>query len=786
MDALFSILNYHMTTITQHQLQAICPSLDASVVMDFYGRMDPEYFENFPLKTVGLHLELLNTLSPTTPCAIHMHKKKIRTYDLTLVAYDYFSEFSTVCGLLSACGLDIREASIFTYLDTPSPNKPSTRHPASAGRNPSWPNTYPSRRPGLTRKKVVDVFQVHVLPEFTFDRVKQQYLLKELTNLLLSLEAKQTRDVRSQVNRLLIEALGKRKQPSSDLIHPVEINFNNKVDPDNTIIDIHATDSPAFLYAFSNALTMRGIYISKAKIEVDGPRVHDRFYVRGRHGQKIQGTQEKEELRLAAALIKEFTHSLLWAPDPGKALHHFDLFLDQLLEEQPSKVQVSWLNKKENLTLLAQLLGASDFLWEDFLRRQHKNVMPILKDFQKDSHHPTKPRLASKLKTQLARIKVPDGKKKILNQFKDQELFRIDMDHLLRGSSLPEFSVALTTLAEIILEQALIQARSVVNQTDPYAGKAEWQSIPFTICGLGKLGGEELGYASDIEILFIFENSATTTMLPQPEISEYFERLAQEFLRWIEAKQEGIFHIDVRLRPHGEKGHLANSIEEIQQYYNPKGQAAKFERQALIKLRHVAGDVALGKRVERHRDSFVYSKESWPLETALHLRERQTQELVASGTIHVKYSPGGLIDIEYTVQYLQLINGKDHPSLHTTNTIEAIYSLQRLGLITMEEGKILEEDYLFMRRLIDALRIVRGNAQDLVLPPSSSEDMIFLARRMGSTTENWQEGARLLEKDIHKRMRRTRTIFVEHFFPPATKKQTSPKNQRPPRREKGP
>ena len=134
---------------------------------------------------------------------------------------------------------------------------------------------------------------------------------------------------------------------------------------------------------------------------------------------------------------------------------------------------------------------------------------------------------------------------------------------------------------------------------------ANKKPCPFAVLGLGKFGARELGYASDIEVLFIYGGSGSTNGKDSIENSEYFERLAQELLGWIEAKQEGIYRLDVRLRPYGGKGALANAFEEVCRYYSPTGLAAPFERQALIKLRHIAGDSTLGHRLEAHRDSFV-------------------------------------------------------------------------------------------------------------------------------------------------------------------------------------
>jgi len=754
-----------MTTLpTFTALRKVLPDVEPNVIQDFLDRMDQDYFSHFPITTVAKHIQLINVLTPEQPCICAVQpEKRTSQFQLTLVAYDYFAEFGTVCGLLAAYGLDIREAFIFTSHDKETQSKhmarPTSRHLKS--------HNYPARRhlqrPGLSRKKVVDVFRLQVLSGCTFNAQDQQAFSHELTEMVQMLDARQTQKVRTRVNRKLVETIGKRTSSFTNLVHPVEIQFDNTRSPQDTVMDIQATDSPAFLYAFANALAMRGIYLSKATIEIDGTRVRNRFFVRGRQGQKIVTAEEQQELMVAAALIKEFTHFLTWAPDPTKALNHFDQFLDQLLEDHPTKKKILWLTRKDTLANLAQLFGTSDFLWEDLLRRQHANLLPIIEDVHTPSEQPSKQQLAESLRVRLGKTKKPETRKTILNQFKDKELFRIDMNHILKGTSLPIFSQTLTTLAEVILEQALVEAQSVVNQSRKPPPTNTNQSLPMTICGLGKLGGRELGYASDIEIVFIYDVDSHTPSHQRLIIGEYYERLVQEFLRWIEAKQEGIFHIDIRLRPHGEKGLLANSLEEIQHYYHVEGGAAPFERQAWIKLRHVAGDAILGRHVEDHRDKFVYSSEPWPLDTALHIRHRQIRELVPHDSVHVKYSAGGLIDIEYTTQYLQLRHGSHELPLRTTNTLEALNALESTNHVSKNDSATLQDDYVFMRRVIDGLRIVRGHAKDLVLPQSGSEDMIYLARRLGYLTEVWQDGAKVFEQDIQKRMDRVHTLFNTQF-----------------------
>jgi glutamate-ammonia-ligase adenylyltransferase len=478
------------------------------------------------------------------------------------VAYDYFSEFATFCGVLASFGLDIREAAIFTSREIAARSKPTT---VTGKKLSPWKGASPKRQPGgLSRKIVVDVFRVQALKSFSFNASAQQAFHQHLTSLLRLLQKNHVRQARREVNRRLIEQLGKTKKKTGDMLHPVHVTFSNPSSSPDTVLDIRSTDTPAFLYAFANALAMRGIYLVKAKIEVKDHQVLNRLYVRGRHGRKLQSQTEQQELRTAAALLKEFTYYLSWAPDPGKALDHFDQFLDQLFEQPQKASTLSTLGQASTLEHLAQLFGSSDYLWEDLLRRQHDNLLPMMHQFQKGPLVRSKRVLNTTLQKRLQQAKTIAKKKQHLNQFKDEELFRIDMRHLLETSSLPNFSHALTNLADVIIEQALEHSYLAIQP------KASQTRIPsMAIFGLGKLGGGELGYASDIEILFVYANPTSSKTKQASTLStDFYERWSQEFLQWIEAKQEGIFHIDTRLRPNGDKGTLTNSLEEIQQYYD--------------------------------------------------------------------------------------------------------------------------------------------------------------------------------------------------------------------------
>ncbi len=467
---------------------------------------------------------------------------------------------------------------------------------------------------------------------------------------------------------------------------------------------------------------------------------------------------------MAVALIKQFTRFLPEAPDPAKAMRHFDQFLDKVAEERVPDRLISFFTGEEGMNLLAHLLGSSDFLWDDFLSLRFKDLLPILEDFTGTELRPGKQSLRRQLAARLSQASTFEEKKATLNRFKDSQVFLIDVKHLLEPQvTLIDFSQALTELAEVTLDEAtrICYERLVEQHGEPM--RADGSPAPFTICGLGKFGGREMGYASDLEVLFVHDGAGRTLGDKPIDNGLFFEHLAQQIVEFIEAREKGIFHIDLRLRPHGKAGALATPFEQLANYYSVNGEAAPFERQALIKLRWVAGDEALGRRVEARRDNFTYSGAPWDSENALHLRRRQTRELVKPGQINVKYSAGGIIDIEYAAQYLQLLHGKEHPDLRGANTLEALDQLRRLNIISEAESEMLRAAYLFLRNLIDALRIVRGDASDLALPVENSEEFKSLARRLGYRERDWRRGAERLATDIRQCMKRVNSYYVECF-----------------------
>lgn len=736
------------------QIERLCADLGSEVVEDFFSRMDEDYFSLYTPEEVCTHLRMSGALDAAHPVQCQITARGEDCFDLIIVGFDYLSEFSIFCGLLSAFGFDIRAGNIYSF----------SRSAREA------PRAQPGRRPRLAKPvkpspgKIVDFFNVRLKPGEIFDASRKQEFEQELQTLIRLLASGSTEEARERLNRYLIERLERASEPLAGLLHPVEVHFDNRVSPEWTVLDVRSQDVPAFLYAFSNALAMRGIYIHKVRIQSVGQEARDQFFISDRWGRKIEDDREQKTLRMAVALIKRFTHFLPLAPDPAKAMRHFDQFLDKIRAEQTSDHVISFFAGEEGLNLLAHLLGSSDFLWEDFLSIHFKNLLPILEDIEKTDLKLGRQSLRRALALALVEAPSFDEQKRAFNEFKDRQVFSIDVKHLLAPqSTLIDFSQALTDLTDVLLDEAYRICHAHLSEKYGQPRRENGDVCPFAICGLGKFGGREMGYASDIEALFVYEGPGRTRGPQSVDNGLYFDLLVQQLVEFIEAREKGIFHVDLRLRPYGKAGALASPFEQLLAYYSPTGEAAPFERQALIKLRWAAGDESLGRRVEAHRDRFTYSGADWDLAAALHLRQRQTRELVKLGEINVKYSPGGIIDIEYAAQYLQILHGKDHPELRTTRTLEALDQLSHLRIISAKEYDELREAYIFLRTLIDALRIVRGDARDLILPEETSEEFKSLARRLGYKEQDRGQGARRLAEDIRQRMNQVHSFYVARF-----------------------
>ena len=317
-----------------------------------------------------------------------------------------------------------------------------------------------------------------------------------------------------------------------------------------------------------------------------------------------------------------------------------------------------------------------------------------------------------------------------LNRFKDREMFRIDLRHITGRVDWRGFSRELSDLAEVVIGGTADLAFNEVKRQFGTPRLSDGRDCAWCVCALGKFGARELGYASDVELLFVYESEGLTDGDTSVENAFFFSEVVKTFLTNLRTRREGIFEVDLRLRPYGNGGPLASSVAAFKEYYSNEGDARQFERMALAKLRPVAGDDKLGTAVVQLRNDFVYSGVPMDIENIMHLRRRQASELVPLGQISAKYSLGGLVDLEYFAQACQIASGHNDPSVRVTNTLEAVERLVKGSYLEPQTAERFSETYEFLRRMIDAMRVVRGHAKDLTIPPAESHEFTYLARRL--------------------------------------------------------
>jgi glutamate-ammonia-ligase adenylyltransferase len=718
-------------TQTDHPDQ---PSLEVS---QHLSRLTPSYEITFSDADIKRHAALAEKLdrqhlvevdaTPLEDSDLNPPCGGSSLWRVTIVGYDFPGELSMICGLMTVYGLNICNGHAFTY------------EPASNGA------AVPDRAPALPekndRRKIVDVFTVNTLVKDFPPETWLKYA-DDLGQLVAMMDEGNRQE--AQVNLLKRVAVGLQAASGpTQALYPVDITIDNTLSPQYTVLHIDAMDTVGFLYEMTNALAFNQVYIAQVEIISAGERVHDTLYVTDNNGHKITSLDKQRELRAATVLIKHFTHLLPHSPNPESALLHFREFIAHLFQRPNWPDELASLERGEVLNGLSQLLGVSDFLWDDFLRMQYANLFPVVRDVDKLTTAKSRIQLQAEMGALLRPVhrgpQMPVEHapwQDVLNAFKDREMFRIDMRHILgHTNEFWEFSQELTDLAEVVVNTAyhlIAEDLRTIYGTPMLEGERSSSGgiSQMAVMALGKCGGRELGFASDIELMFVYTGNGKTSGPTVITSSEFQEKIVETFVSTIRARQEGIFQVDLQLRPYGKVGSMAVSLEGFRRYFSPEGPAWAYERQALVKLRAIAGDASLGRQVEALRDQYIYTGEPFDVTAMRAMRERQIRHLVKGGTFHPKYSPGGLVDVEYLVQGLQIAHGAANPHLRLANTREAMAALAAGGILSAEDYTHLHKAHTFLRWLIDALRVVRGNAKDVTIPPEDSEEYAFLARRL--------------------------------------------------------
>ena len=419
----------------------------------------------------------------------------------------------------------------------------------------------------------------------------------------------------------------------------------------------------------------------------------------------------------------------------------------------------------ETMRLLITLFAQSQFLTDLFLNRPELIDTLIRVDLSRIEK--PKSEMLGELCAAIAEHHDIEEKLNVLRRHKTEEFIRIGLHDLGGALELLQVLAQLSDLADACLQAAL---DLTLNEVSERYGRVPHGQ--FSIIGGGKLGGRELDYNSDLDLIFVYDAGAEALSTGGLPAHEYYVRVGQKLLTYLSAPtEEGIaYKVDMQLRPSGKAGPLVSSLDAFREYHKTSSQL--WERQALIKARHVAGDPALGKEVEKITKTFAYGRDLKREEISEihHLRMRMERELAGEdeNRFNLKKGRGGLVDIEFLTQMLQLSHGHRLARLRRRQTLEALNVLHEEKILKRDEYRVLADGYLFLRRLDHRLRLERDQSIDAFEAEAGRLDSIARALGYGNAGEQGKRskaksGAKLL-RDYQTRRERIRACYERYFL----------------------
>jgi glutamate-ammonia-ligase adenylyltransferase len=413
--------------------------------------------------------------------------------------------------------------------------------------------------------------------------------------------------------------------------------------------------------------------------------------------------------------------SALWdAADPEQAARFTATLFARILT--PSVYARALAEDPRAARRLAGLFGASAFLSEAIVGH------PELADrllFGRGAPDPASAGLA--VSEEVAALGGPLAEDFVgaLRRAKARVMMEVGLADLAGDLSTRQCTLALSALADATLEHAT-----------RFALQEKGQTRGLAVIAMGKLGGREIGYGSDLDLFFVYHDAE------DEDSAERFIRIAQRVLRLVSTPHgDGPgYELDTRLRPSGNQGLLVVSRDAFARYHVAPADAGEtaraegWERQALVKARFCAGDPELGREVIAIAEAAAYDRGAPPPDRVNHLRLRMEQELAGERRLagraryDLKLGRGGLADVEFAVQWLQMKHGAD-ARVRTTETETAVGALEACGYLEPALASQLREGYRFLRRLEQRLRVLHGTSAQLL--EEGAPGLSPLARRMG-------------------------------------------------------
>lgn len=457
------------------------------------------------------------------------------------------------------------------------------------------------------------------------------------------------------------------------------------------------------------------------------------------------------ELGASAALLATFPESLVPAfagsADPDQALR----LLDRLRDRAPGEL-AGLLEAPDAATRLIRVLGASAGLGEFF--RRHPGELSVL------GRPPAELPSAQALRHELldAVSGLQEDEAVVALRIRYRRLLALvaawDLEQPDPIAGIDLVAGTLSDLAAAALDASLAVARAASSFPAP-----EVDAVGLAVIGMGKAGAHELNYVSDVDVIYVVEAAGSVTAERAVQIGT---ELAKETARGIHgpAAEPGLWELDANLRPEGKDGALVRTLESHLAYY--ERWAKGWEFQAQLKARPLAGDLELGARYVAALAPLVWSSASREnfVESVQRMRERVTEHIpAAERDIQLKLGPGGLRDVEFTIQLLQLVHGQVDPEVRQGGTLPALAALAEHGYIGRDESARFGRDYRFLRLLEHRLQLAGLSRTHLM--PRSQDALRVLARATGlaSTAEDLGEQWQAVKSEV-------RTLHERLFYRP--------------------
>jgi len=449
---------------------------------------------------------------------------------------------------------------------------------------------------------------------------------------------------------------------------------------------------------------------------------------------------QKLFLELAPFVLEAASKS----PDPDKALDNLERFV-RALGSRGTFYEVLLQNPKV-LELLFTLFGSSQFLSEALMAKP--DLFSIITSPGELGTKKDRSKLRQTIDASLKESTDILEQMNFIRRFTSEELLLISLRDLLGFISLEEFFEEYSQLADAVTETAMncvIDKMAKESTAHPMPGLA--------IIGMGKFGGAELSYSSDLDLLFVAEkNNTDLAHNASAQIIDFLSRNTEAGVA---------FKSDARLRPNGNQGPLAPTIDAYREYYQKH--CATWEKQSLTKARFICGDEKLGQVFMALRDEIIYTSPVTEKETKeiLHMRERIEKERskAKKGEKEIKLGAGGIMDIEFAVQYGQLKWGCKNEALRSPQTLQALAALFNQNYLAKKEAEVLEQGYRFLRSLENKLRIVRNISLDKL--PNDPAELEHCARRMGYHDQPGKAASQQLLDDLSTHTQAIRETYLK-------------------------